>query len=136
MSRPVHSRKIQTPPRMMGYRPFGIEKCRTGSLILKLEEFESVRLVIYMMYSQEEASKLMNVSRPTFTRIYNNALKTISTALIEGKCLKIDGGNFSFDNEWFRCRKCHKIIEGKESHIRCNNCDSFGDDELLKIRSK
>ena len=136
MPRPVHSRKIEGPPRMMGYKPFGMEKCRMGSVNLKLEEFESIRLAIYETCSQEEAAKSMNVSRPTFTRIYNRALKAIAQALIEGRCLEIDGGDFLTDKEWYRCNKCNKIIEGKDNHTRCVNCKSFSINELVRISNK
>ena len=84
---------------MKGFRPYGMEKCRMGSVTLKLEEFESIRLVIYGTQSQEEAAISMKVSRPTFTRIYNRALKIIAIALVEGRCLDIGGGNFLTDND-------------------------------------
>ena len=38
----------------------------------------------------------MNVSRPTLTRIYENARRTIAKALVEGKMIFIEGGNASF----------------------------------------
>jgi predicted DNA-binding protein (UPF0251 family) len=133
MARPVHCRKIGMPPRMMGYRPYGMERCRNGSVNLKYEEFESVRLIDYQKLSQNDASKQMNVSRPTFTRIYNSALKTIAMAFAEGRCIEIEGGNFSTDNEWFRCKRCSKIIEGKMNHVQCSGCKNFSTDELIKI---
>jgi uncharacterized protein len=133
MPRPVRSRKIGMPPRMMGYRPYGMERCRNGSVNLKYEEFESIRLIDYQMLSQENASKQMNVSRPTFTRIYNRALKTIAKAFAEGKCIEIEGGNYSTENEWFRCRQCRKIIEGIENHTECEGCKSFNSNELIRI---
>ncbi len=133
MSRPVHSRKIGSPPRMRGYRPYGMEKCRSGKVTLKLEEFESLRLVLYCMHPQDEASVLMNVSRPTFTRIYNKALKTIATALVEGKCLDIDGGNFSTEKEWYRCNSCNSIFEGSGDQQCCTKCNSAGNQALIRI---
>jgi predicted DNA-binding protein (UPF0251 family) len=118
---------------MMGYRPFGMEKCKLGSVNLKLEEFESIRLVSYEGYSHEDAAKSMVISRPTFTRIYNNALKVIAKTLAEGKCLVIGGGDFLTEKEWYRCNKCNKLIEGEANHTRCKKCKSFGNNELIKI---
>lgn len=118
---------------MMGYRPYGIERCRAGSVKLKYEEFESVRLINYQLLSQNDASIRMCVSRPTFTRIYNRALKTIAKAFAEGRCIEIEGGNYSTDNEWFRCKKCSKIIERTENHVECKGCKTFSRDELISI---
>ena len=107
MGRPQKSRKVFNPPMMKGFNPFGLPLCEMGKVTLKIEEYESFKLVDYDMHSQEVASELMNVSRPTFTRIYNKALKTIIKAFVEGKAILIEGGNYLFDKEWFRCKKCY-----------------------------
>lgn len=85
------------------------------------------------MLCQDSAAVQMNVSRPTFTRIYNNALKTIAKSFVEGKAIMIEGGNFELEEEWYRCRKCFTLIQGKENHRKCKNCDSYGINELIKI---
>ena len=41
------------------------------------------------MLSQDLAAEQMNVSRPTFTRIYNKALKTITKAFVEARQLRL-----------------------------------------------
>ncbi len=75
MARPQKSRKVSHPPKMKGFRPFGMQSCVKESLKLKYEEYESLRLVNYNMLPQDVAARQMNISRPTFTRIYNKALK-------------------------------------------------------------
>lgn len=109
--------------------------CENIPVILKFEEYESIRLVNYVNLPQEDAALQMNVSRPTFTRIYNNALKQIAKSFVEGKAIEIEGGNYEFENDWYRCRKCHKLIEGIENHSRCSNCIEFGENELIKLNS-
>lgn len=121
------------PPRMIGFRPFGIPLCEIEEVTLKIEEYESFKLIDYDMHSQDEAAELMNVSRPTFTRIYNRALKAIIKAFVEGKAIVIEGGNYQFDKEWFRCKKCYKLIEGLENHIKCSDCEIFGSEELINL---
>jgi predicted DNA-binding protein (UPF0251 family) len=118
---------------MEGFKPYGMQKCEKGPLILKYEEFESIRLIDYDLLSQDLAAKQMNISRPTFTRIYNRALKTIAKAFIEGKAIEIEGGNYELDKEWYRCRKCFKLIEGLENHTKCKNCTLYGENELIKL---
>jgi predicted DNA-binding protein (UPF0251 family) len=64
--------------------------CKIEAVFLKLEEYESIRLVNYNKLPQDQAAVQMNVSRPTFTRIYNNALEQIAKAFIEGKAIEIE----------------------------------------------
>jgi uncharacterized protein len=133
MPRPRKCRKICHPPRMKGFKPFGLPLCKTESVKLTFEEYESIKLINYEMQSQDQASEQMNVSRPTFTRIYNKALKTIAKAFVEGKAIEIEGGNYELENKWFRCKKCYKLIEGIENHVKCENCQAFGTDELILL---
>lgn len=133
MPRPKQERKIDSPPLMQGFKPFGIPRSALESVILQYDEYEAIRLLDYDGLNQEQASERMNVSRPTLTRIYENARRTIAKALIEGKMIMIEGGNVQFDRSWFRCRKCHKLIDGMENHVKCNNCRNFSEDELIPI---
>jgi len=50
MARPQKSRKILNPPKMKGFRPFGMQSCVKESLKLKYEEYESLRLVNLKCY--------------------------------------------------------------------------------------
>ncbi|HNX78585.1 MAG TPA: DUF134 domain-containing protein [Prolixibacteraceae bacterium] len=136
MARPEKHRKVFTPPRMYGFKPFGIAICESESVILHFDEYEAFKLVNYDNLSQDEASDLMNVSRPTFTRIYNKALQKIAMAFTEGKAILISGGNIEFDKEWFRCRRCFRLIEGMENHIKCDGCNRYGPDELVSIKDE
>jgi uncharacterized protein len=133
MARPNKSRKISNPPVMKGFKPYGIPLCKIESVILKFEEYESIRLVNYNNLPQDKAAQQMNISRPTFTRIYNKALKLIAKSFVEGKAIEIEGGNYEFEKDWYRCKKCYKLIEGLENHFRCDGCTSYGENELLKI---
>jgi predicted DNA-binding protein (UPF0251 family) len=118
---------------MKGFKPFGMPSCKIEPVVLKFEEYESIRLVNYELLSQEESAELMNISRPTFTRIYNRALKQIAKSFVEGKAIEIEGGNYHLDKDWYRCKKCFKLIEGLENHSKCKDCKLYGDSELIKI---
>ena len=134
MSRPKHCRKIAYPPLMSGFKPFGISRMMNEEVVLPYDGYESIRLLDYEGLLQEEAAEKMNVSRPTLTRIYENARKTIAKAFVEGKMIVIEGGNVSFGRMWYRCRKCSRLIDGLENHKPCKNCRSFGLDELTLIK--
>lgn len=133
MARPHKIRKVGNPPIMKGFKPFGMPLCEVEMVKLSYEEYESLRLVNYQMLSQDQAAEQMNVSRPTLTRIYNKALKVIAKAFIEGKAIEIEGGNYFMDSDWYRCKKCYKLIEGIENHVKCKNCKMFSADELTKL---
>jgi uncharacterized protein len=135
MSRPHKCRTICNPPLMKGYKPFGIPLSITETVKLNFEEYESFRLVNYEMLSQEDAALQMNVSRPTFTRIYNKALKTIALAFAEGKTIEIEGGNYTFNNDWYRCKQCYKLVKGCENHMKCEGCSHYSTDELESLSS-
>ena len=133
MSRPKKTRRIDNPPKMKGFRPFGMQSCVREAIMLKYEEYESLRLVNYETLSQDVAARQMNISRPTFTRIYNRALKLIAKSFVEGKAIEIVGGNYKLDKDWYRCRECFKLIQGIENHIRCKDCTAYGESELIKL---
>jgi len=133
MARPQKCRKVCFPPKMKGFRPYGIPLCKAEPVILKFEEYESIRLVNYDNFSQDQAAEKMNVSRPTFTRIYNKALKQIAKSFVEGKAIEFEGGNYQLGKDWYRCKKCFKLIEGLENHFKCKDCTAFGENELIKL---
>ena len=70
--------------------------------ILTVDELEAVRLSDQEGKDQTDAAKSMGVSQPTFQRIYVSARKKIADALVNGKALKIEGGNYSFRGRRFR----------------------------------
>ena len=50
----------------------------------------------------------MGVSRATFGRIVQRARKRVADAVINGKAIRIEGGQYQFvsDERVFRCREC------------------------------
>lgn len=134
MSRPQKNRKICNPPKMQGFKPFGIAVCETEHIVMQYDEYESIKLVNYDKLSQDDASEHMEVSRPTLTRIYNSALTKIAQAFVEGKSIVIEGGNFEFEKDWYKCTKCYKLIEGLENHTKCSGCSRFGNEELMSLK--
>ena len=133
MARPQKSRKVVHPPKMKGFKPFGMPLCKAEAVVMKFEEYESLKLINYDGLQHDQAAKQINVSRPTFTRIYNKTINLIAKSFVEGKAIEIQGGNFEFDKEWFRCKKCYKLIPGLENHSMCQNCNLFGDNELVRV---
>jgi len=136
MARPKQDRKICHPPLMQGFKPYGIPRNTLSTLSLLFDEYEAIRLLDYEGMNQEQAAVEMNVSRPTLTRIYEKARKTLATAFVEGKTILIEGGNVQFEKQWFRCKRCFKLIGGLENHVRCKDCKNFCSDELSPINNQ
>jgi predicted DNA-binding protein (UPF0251 family) len=118
---------------MAGFKPFGMPLSELQSVKLQYDEYESINLVNYQNLPQDIAAAKMDVSRPTFTRLYNKALSKIAKAFVECMAIEIEGGQVEFEKQWYKCKKCFKLIDGLENHIRCKNCKSYGDAELVNL---
>ncbi len=122
MPRPKQMRTIAHAPSMKGFKPFGIPMRKSGNVVLLFEEYEAVRLLDYMGLTQEQGAIEMNVSRPTFTRIYEKARRTIAQAFVEGKAIVIDGGNYQTRDCCRKCERCKSQINYMDQGcIRCTN---------------
>jgi uncharacterized protein len=127
MSRRKLLRKIITPPTIKGFSVFGPLRKKSEKIRLFLEEYESIRLLDFEHMTQEEAAIHMEVSRPTLTRIYENARKKVARSLVEGVDMIISGGEYLFDETWYRCESCKanfSIFEGAD-HC-CPVCKTTG----------
>lgn len=112
------------PPTMEGFKPFGIPMRELEPVVLLLEEYEAIRLADYENLTQEEAAHKMEISRPTFTRVYDKARKNIAKAFIEGKAIIIQGGTFVTDDFWYRCYNCHETMITMKPAKTCRKCAS------------
>lgn len=124
MPRPKRKRIVSKPPIMEGFKPFGIPISDLEPVVLFYEEYEAIRLLDYDGLTQAEAARVMFVSRPTLTRIYEKARRTIAQALIEGKAIFIEGGEFHTDELWYRCESCYKLIISDKEQSECRYCQS------------
>ena len=97
MARPKQNRIIVSSPGVSGFRTYGRCCKRKEIMLLRYDEYESIRLIDYEGKLQEDAAKSMNVSRPTFTRIYSEARNKIAIALVEGKRIVISNDNIKFE---------------------------------------
>ena len=64
------------------------------SIAMKVEEYECIRLIDYMAYTQEECAKAMGVSRGTVQMLYAEARKKPARFLVEGLEFRIEGGEY------------------------------------------
>ena len=118
MARTKKDRLIQMAPHFGGFKPVGMQ-CKTGDdVTINFEEYEALNLCDYELLTQAEAAKLMNVSRPTFTRIYESVRRKIAKAFVEGSCIYFEGGNVAYAN-WYKCTHCKitfSLLENADKH--------------------
>jgi len=90
--RPKKTRWVKCLPGERCFRPKCAPLKKLEGVCLTIDEFEAVRLACFEEMKQEEAAKLMKISRPTFSRIITSAHKKIADALVNIKAIKIEGG--------------------------------------------
>ena len=126
MPRPRKPRRVHQPPLFTEFKPLGVGGRFLEEVILTIDEYEAFRLADYMKLSHEEAAEEMEISRPTFTRLLETARGKVATALIEGKLLRIEGGNINYRHHLVRCLDCGQMfsIQPGEFLEHCPNCNS------------
>lgn len=129
MRNPYRKRRIDSPPKFYHFKPAGIPSRALNSIILSVDEFEAIRLADFNNLDHQEASELMNISRPTFTRLIEKARQKVAKVLIEGSELIVEGGNIEFVNNIYQCRRCGNIKK-KPMHDQITKCPKCDSDEL------
>lgn len=115
MSKPKKDRRVESPPRVVYFKPQGIPMVQLGQVVLHVDEYEAVRLIDREKLDQEQAAERMGVSRATCARILESAHHKIAEALVEGKAIRIEGGSFVLGVNRFRCLDCGTLWEAQIS---------------------
>ena len=108
MPRPQKTRRVNSIPGATHFKPAGIPLRMMEEVIVSIEEAEAVRLKDLEGLGQEGCAVSMNVSRPTFQRILLSARQKIADALLNGKAIRINGGNFEMAFRRYRCHNGHE----------------------------
>lgn len=114
MPRPVISRKVCFLPENNLFGPLISNPNKRKVLYMTVEEYESIRIIDLVGRDQETCAKEMHISRATAQRIYHAAKQKIADALVNGKILKIEGGNYRLCNistDQFKCSHCPYISD-------------------------
>lgn len=92
MPRPVKPRLVSEDPSVSAFGP--LEAPPSGEVSLPVEGMEALRLSDHEGMDQDTAATLMGVSRQTYGRILADARGTVAHALVTGKVLRVEGGNY------------------------------------------
>ena len=101
-------RRVSSGPLVTYFKPAGIRMAELGEVQLLVEEAEAIRLNDLEGLEQEECAEKMNISRSTFSRLLDSARQKIADALLNGKAIRIEGGNYEMAIRRFRCLEGHE----------------------------
>jgi uncharacterized protein len=108
MTRPPRPRRIGFVPDITYFKPAGIPLRFMEEVSVSMEEVEALRLKDLESLDQEASAVKMNISRPTFQRVLASARQKIADALLNGKAIRIEGGNFEIAALRLRCVNGHE----------------------------
>ena len=113
MVRPKINRVVRKVPEVTYFKPRGIPLSDLGEINLTIEEIESLRLKHYQDLNQTKCAEKMEISQSTFSRILESAHKKLASAIIDGKAIKIMGGNYHIKKPFigYGCLACKEEWE-------------------------
>ena len=110
MARPRKRRNVCILPEINKFGPKGPGVAKSQDIVvMSVEEYETIRLIDLERLTQEECAQSMGVARSTVQRIYDESRKKIADALINGKNLKIGGGDYKLCDKDDGEKMCLKL---------------------------
>lgn len=93
MPRPRKCRKVCSLPKCFSFGPLDDGNKQEDTIVMTVDEYETIRLIDLNGYTQEECASQMKVARTTIQAIYNDARNKLARSLVNGNILKIEGGD-------------------------------------------
>lgn len=132
LARPVKWRKVEFIPNIQYFAPSDVDGDILQENVIRIEELEAIRLKDLEGLEQEECAERMEISRQTFQRILNAAREKVADSLVNGKAIRIEGGNYTRNICPVKCLDCgrqwdesyenfEKILNGE---FNCPGCNS------------
>lgn len=109
MVRPRKWRKVCRLPQSSQFGPLNAQCDPDCFVLMTVEEYETIRLIDMEGFNQEECASHMKIARTTVQGIYNDARKKIAESLVNGKVLRIEGGDY-------------QLCDGLEKYCNCGGC--------------
>lgn len=109
MPRPRKWRKVCCLPDSNRFGPLNTAVNQERFVTMTIDEYETIRLIDLEGFTQEECANQMNIARTTVQGIYTEARHKIAESLVNGKVLRIEGGDY-------------KLCDGFESSCSGGGC--------------
>lgn len=125
-------------PGVTYFKPAGIPLRSLEEVRLSVEEAEALRLKELEGLQQEQGAEKMNISRQTFQRVLASARQKVADALLNGKAIRIEGGNFEISPCRFHCANGHEwevpVDTGREATSQlCPICNAPAVDPIVPV---
>ena len=133
MPRPLKCRRVSFMPEVTYFKPAGIPLRSLEEIQLSIEEVESLRLKELEGLDQEQGAEKMNISRPTFQRVLASARKKMADALLNGKAIRIEGGNFEIAHCRFRCQRGHEWEIETHANMSSDLCPTCSTPDIQPV---
>ena len=105
-------------PAISGFVPAEASS-QNAPVVMTVDEYESVRLIDLLDCTQEDCARQMKVARTTVQAVYDSARKKLALALVEGRPLVIQGGDYILCEHAGQCcgkncrkRRCGRCCDG------------------------
>jgi predicted DNA-binding protein (UPF0251 family) len=135
MGRPKKCRWVETEPGVTFFKPRGIPLRSLQQIVITVDELEAMRLADFMEMTQEEVAQQMQVSRPTVTRMLSRAHRAVAEALVHGKAICIQGGDYRVGQICQHCGQWSSQASGDPA-ADCCTCHSSEDEEAPPATKK
>jgi len=109
MPRPRKCRRVCCMPDSQSFGPLDSAPCERRTIVMTVDEFETIRLIDLEGLSQEECAIRMEVARTTVQAIYNSARVKLAECLVKGIRLNISGGDYT-------------LCDAEPSSCGCGHC--------------
>ncbi len=135
MARPQKNRLVASDPSISYFKPRGVPLRQMEEVRLTVDQMEALRLADLENLSQEEAGRQMGVSRATFGRIVQQARQVVAEALVHGKAILLEGGNYQIKEALrrFGCPACGHQWEAPLQGCNQLACPSCGHEAVGKM---
>lgn len=116
-------RRVCTLPKINIYGPIDLSLGVEGLIMMTVEEYESIRLMDLEGLNQEQCAESMGIARSTIQRIYDDARKKLADSVVNGKILKIEGGDYKLCSDYGDKENCNGCIYHRHRHGRNMNLE-------------
>lgn len=130
MPRPKKCRLVKREPGVTFFKPQGIPLRVLEHAVITVDELEALRLSDFLGMSHEETAQQLKVSRPTVTRMLARAHQTLADALVNGKAIRIEGGDYVLEGYECLCPKCGAQWSAPASTDQNQVCGKCSDMEI------
>lgn len=97
MVRPKKVRTVNFQPDVTYFKPRAVPLSQLQEVELTVDELETLRLSNIEKLSQADAAEKMRIHQSTFQRTLAKAREKVTDALVNGKAIKIYGGEYQIN---------------------------------------